>query len=198
MNTFQQTFQHMLNSNDILHGPPPPLQPAPGVPPVPVLQPAPVVPAALPHVPTLQPAPVPPPFTSNTIEFIKSFRSKPKLIHDGHSYTFHTERQNGNVAWRCDLNNKAARNKGISCTSTAVTTGTSSTSTLEYAKPHSHAPNPGRIGAKKIRNITKDTASQEVREPSQMTSPQFWTFLTPSVTFQDPPYGDVTILNFII
>ena len=50
-------------------------------------------------------------------------RGKPKLIHDGYIYTFHQTRTNGNVAWRCDLNNKASRARGISCNATAVTTG---------------------------------------------------------------------------
>ena len=67
------------------------------------------------------------------------------------------------TAWRCEHNNKAARDKGISCTSTAVTTGTSSNSTLKYTKPHSHLPAPGRVGAYKYKvcNVVKGAASTD-------------------------------------
>ena len=69
------------------------------------------------------------------------------------------------MAWRCEHNNEAARDKGISCTSTAVTTGTSSNSILEYTKPHSHLSAPGRVGAYKVRNMVKGEASSST-DPS--------------------------------
>ena len=103
--------------------------------------------------------PPPPASTTTLFQFIKSERGKPKLLHDGYIYTYQDTRSSGFVAWRCEYNNKAARAKGISCNSTAVTTGTSSTSTLEYAKPHSHLPDPGRVGANKVRNLVKSSAS---------------------------------------
>ena len=164
--SFQRSFQHLLAANSTLRGPPP-LQPAPTVPlQLPTLQPAPATlhhprPTSSPPLPVLQPA-LPPQASTNTrIEFIDSVRGKPKLIHDGYIYTFHQTRTNGNVAWWCDLNNKGSRVKGISCNATAVTTGTSSTSTLEYAKQHSHLPNVGRVGTFKVRNTVKDAASQD-------------------------------------
>ena len=70
--------------------------------------------------------------------------------------------------WRCDLNNKAARDKGRACNSTAVTTGTSTSSSLEYAKPHSHLPDPERIGGKKIRESTKETAKTTTEKPHKI------------------------------
>ena len=156
-NSFQLSFQHLLAANNILRGPPP-LQAAPSVR-VPLLLPAvlPVAPAA-PPLPVLHPAP--PTNASSRIEFLKSSRGKPKLLHEGYTYTYHKNRSNGNMAWRCDLTNTAARNNGISCNATAVTTGSSSTSTLEYARPHSHPPAPGRVAAYKVRNNVKTAASQ--------------------------------------
>ena len=44
----------------------------------------------------------------------------------------------GYILWRCDANNKAAREKGESVA--ALTTGDLPTSTLEWSRPHSHAP----------------------------------------------------------
>ena len=73
-------------------------------------------------------------FSSSTIEFVSSFRRKTKLIIDGYTYTFQKERNNGCVAWRRDLNNKAARDKGTACNTTAVTTSTSTSSFLEYPR----------------------------------------------------------------
>jgi hypothetical protein len=154
-NLFQQTFRNVRASNNVLLGPPP-LQPAPTAP-LPTLQR--VQPLPTPPLPVLHAAPPPAASTNTTIEFINSTRGKPKLLHDGYTYVYHKDRSNGNVAWRCDLNNKASRDKGISCSSTAVTTGTSSSSSLEYAKPHSHPPAPGRVGAYKVRNVVKTAAS---------------------------------------
>ena len=248
-NSFQRTFQHLLASNGLLHGPPP-LQPAPSIrPKIPqppslhqptilqppssqqltipqpptLLQPTNLQPPSsqqltipqpptlqqpttlqppssqqltipqpptlqqptnlqppssqsqqltIPQPPTLQqqnPPPPPPPgvppqpsSSPTALTFIESFRKKPKLVHDGYSYTYHARRGNGMVAWRCDLNNKAARVKGTSCNSTALTTGTSPSSTLEYTKPHSHPPDPAHIGARKIRNLVKAAAYRDV------------------------------------
>ena len=173
---FKRTFEHLRAVNVELLGPPP-LVPAPNAPPLtatsqttassaapPTLQPA---HPAVAHLPTLNSAPSPASVSSSTIEFIKSFRGKTKMFHDGHTYTFHKERNNGYVVWRCDLNNKAARDKGSACYSTAVTTGTSTSSSLEYAKPHSHLPDPGRIGGEKIRESTKEAAKTTTEKPSR-------------------------------
>ena len=162
-NLFQQTFHHIVAANNALLVPPP-LRPAPSVPPtlpasasipLPVLHPAPSAAA-----PAVAPPPPPPP-NRGPVEFILSKYGKPKLLHEGYSYTFHKKRETtGNVSWRCDLTNLGARKKGIFCYSTAVTTGTTSTSTLEYAKPHTHLPNPGHVGALKVRSNVKTVASQ--------------------------------------
>ena len=42
-----------------------------------------------------------------------------------------------------------------------ITTGNSFNSTLEYTKPHSHLPAPGRVGAYKVRNVVKGAASTD-------------------------------------
>ena len=80
----------------------------------------------------------------------------------------HKERNNGCVVWRCDLNNKAARDKGSACNSTAVTTGTSTSSSLEYAKPHSHLSDLGRIGGEKIRESTKEASKSMTEKPHKI------------------------------
>ena len=85
-------------------------------------------------------------------------RGKPKLVHEGHSYSYHKQRTNGYILWRCDANNKAAREKGISCNATALTTGDLPTSTLEWSRPHSHAPDSGKIGAISVRESMKTDA----------------------------------------
>ena len=51
--------------------------------------------------------------------------------------------------------------KGRLCNATAVTTGMSSSSFLEYARPHSHPPPTGRIGAYKVKNNIKSAASRD-------------------------------------
>ena len=48
----------------------------------------------------------------------------------------------------------------MSCNATAVTTGMSSSSSLAYARPHSHPPPTGRIGAYKVKNNIKSAASR--------------------------------------
>ena len=55
-------------------------------------------------------------------------------------------------------NNKSCRKKGISYSATAVTTGTTTSSSLEYAKPHSHLPDSSTIAALKIIDTTKNDA----------------------------------------
>ena len=49
------------------------------------------------------------------------------------------------------------------CNSTAATTGTKPTSTLDWARDHSHPPNPARIGAK---FICQDSKQRCVLEPT--------------------------------
>ena len=66
--------------------------------------------------------------------------------------------QKGYNAWRCDQNNKAARDKGSACPSTALATGMTSTSSLEYSRDHSYPPPTGRTGALKNNLKTAGTA----------------------------------------
>ena len=115
--------------------------------------------------------PQPPPSTqpqpsstssSSKVEFIESVRGSLKLLHDGYTYVCHSERSNGNVAWRCDRYNKAHRDKGTQCNATALTTGMSSFATLEYARPHNHFPSTGRVGAYRVKNQIKIVASQNL------------------------------------
>ena len=104
--------------------------------------------------------------SSGPLEFITSEKGKPKLIHDGYHYTYHQTRNSGHVAWRCVHNNKSCRTKGISCSATAVTTGTTTFSSLEYAKPHSHLPDPSKI----IDTTKNDAVVQPTVPPSNIVS----------------------------
>ena len=80
-------------------------------------------------------------------------------------------RNSRHVAWRCVHNNKSCRTKGISCSATTVTTGTTLSSSLEYAKPHSHIPDPSKITALKIIDTTKNGAVvQPTVPPSNIAS----------------------------
>ena len=90
---------------------------------------------------------------------MKSQRRKPKLIYNGYSY--HAEKANGEIAWHCDMNNKQQRDKGESCTSTAVTTGMSPNSNLGYAIDHSHPSTTRKIKAKVVGGNGKSRASEE-------------------------------------
>ena len=65
---------------------------------------------------------------------------------------YNKKKESGYIAWRCDQNNNAARDNGSACPSTAVTTGMTSTSTLEYSRHHSHPPPTGRTGALVLKN----------------------------------------------
>ena len=65
---------------------------------------------------------------------------------------YQNKRASGYIAWRCDQTNKAARDKRSACPSTAVTTGMTSTSTLEYSRDHSHPPPTGRTEALILKN----------------------------------------------
>ena len=68
-------------------------------------------------------------------------------------------------------NNKSCRTKGISCSVTAVTTGITTSSSLEYAKPHSHLPDSSKIAALKIIDTTKnDAVVQHTVPPSNIVS----------------------------
>ena len=148
--TFQRTFQHFAAANNTLHGPPP-LIPAPSVQvPQPTAPPAPAPSATAPSAT----APTPP----SQLEFINSTRGKPKLVHGGYIYVYHKDRSNGNIAWRCEQYSKPASTR---CSAAAVTTGKSSSSTLEYARDHNHTPSSGRVGAYKVKNNLKTVASQD-------------------------------------
>ena len=181
MNTFQSTFHHLVRANEVLN-PPPPLRPAPDNPQtsLPPLQAAPAysqpvpVPTSstAPTLPTLHTAPTPPSSTDPTIQIVQSSRGKPKLVHGGYSYSFHKERANGYILWRCDSNNKAARDKGISCNSTALTTGDSPSSTFQFARPHSHVPDAGKIGARAVREAMKADAVQGTEKPTVIVADQ--------------------------
>ena len=105
--------------------------------------------------------------SSGLLEFITSEKGKSKLIHDGCHYTYHQTRNSGHVAWRCVHNNKSCRTKGISCSATTVTTGTTPSSSLEYAKPHSHLPDPSTIAAL---NIIDTYCCSTHRTPSNIVS----------------------------
>ena len=98
---------------------------------------------------------------STQIMLIASIRGKPKLVNDGYTYVYHKKRESGYIAWRCDQNNKAARDKGSACPSTAVTTGMTSTSTLEYSRHHYHPPPTGRFGALILRNNPNTAATSD-------------------------------------
>ena len=92
---------------------------------------------------------------------------KPKLVHEGHSYSYHKQRTSGYILWRCDVNNKAAREKGISCNATALTTGDLPISTIEWSRPHSHAPDSGKIGAISVRESMKTDAVSQHADDTQ-------------------------------
>ena len=68
-------------------------------------------------------------------------------------------------------NSTAARDKGITDSSTAVMTDPNPSSSLEYAKPHSHASDLGRVGAKKIHNNSKSHCSRDrAAKPSNIVA----------------------------
>ena len=140
MNSFQLTFRQLVDANNVLAGPPP-LHPAPSY----------ILPASSSSSGATNA------FSSSSgpLEFITSERGKPKLIHDG--YHYHQMRNSGHVAWRCVHNNKFCWTKGIPCSATAVTTGTTHSSSPEYAKPHSHLPDPLQIAALKIIDTARPT-----------------------------------------
>ena len=166
MNSFQLTFRHLVDANNIL-AEPPPLHPAPSsIPPTSSCSSV--------STPASSSSSGPTPASSSSsgpLEFITSERDKPKLIHDGYHYTYHQTRNSGHVAWGCVHNNKSCRTKGISCSATAVTTGTTTSSSLEYAKPHSHLPDPSKIAALKIIDTTKnDAVVQPTVPPSNIVS----------------------------
>ena len=145
MNSFQLTFRHLVDANNVL-AEPPPLHPAPSsIPPTSSCSSGPTPASSSSSGPTPASS-----SSSGPLQFITSERGKPKLIHDGYHYTYHQTKNSGHVAWRCVHNNKSCRTKGISCSATAVTTGTTTSSSLEYAKPHSHLPDPSKIVALKI------------------------------------------------
>ena len=68
---------------------------------------------------------------------------------------YHKNRAIGYIAWWCDQTNKAAQDKGSACPSTAVKTGMTSTSTLEYFRDNSHPHPTGRTGALILKNNIK-------------------------------------------
>ena len=98
---------------------------------------------------------------SSQIDFIKSNRGKPKMVHGGYIYNYHKDRANGYIAWRCEQYSQGARLNGTACNATAVTTGTYSSSTLHYARDHNHPPFTGCVGARKVKNKIKAAASQD-------------------------------------
>ena len=98
---------------------------------------------------------------SNMLSFIKSERSKPKLSYGGFLYNYHREKSSGSITWRCEINSKHYRDLGISCSSTASTTGTFPTSTLEWARDHTHPPDNSKIKARVICQDVKERATME-------------------------------------
>ena len=174
MNSFQLTFRHLVDANNVL-AEPPPLHPAPSsIPPTSSCSCGPTHASSSSSGPTpaSSSSSGPTPASSSSsgpLEFITSERGKPKLIHDGYHYTYHQTRNSGHVAWRCVHNNKSCRTKGISCSATAVTTGTTTSSSLEYAKPHSHLPDPSKIAALKIIDTTKNDAVVQPTVPPSST-----------------------------
>ena len=97
------------------------------------------------------------------LSFIKSERSKPKLSYGGFLYNYHREKSSGSITWRCEMNSKHYRDLGISCSSTASTTGTFPTSTLEWARDHTHPPDNSKI---KARGICQDVKERAIMEPT--------------------------------
>ena len=106
MNSFQLTFRHVVDANNVL-AEPPPLHPAPSsIPPTSSCSSSSSgpIPAS-----SSSSGPTPASYSSSGplyLEFIASERGKPKLIHDGYHYTYHQTRNSGHVAWRCVHNNK--------------------------------------------------------------------------------------------
>ena len=141
MNSFQLTFRYLVHANNVL-AEPPPLHLAPSsIPPTSSCSSGPTPASSSSSGPT-------PASSSSSGPTPASSSSSGPL--DGYHYTYHQTRNSGHVAWRCVHNNKSCRTKGISCSATAVTTGTTTSSSLEYAQPHSHLPDPSKIAALKI------------------------------------------------
>ena len=129
----------------------------------------------LPLMPNLVPAPSTTPFSTSSIVTASSSAtpvpvpdpapapssSPTQLVHDGCTYVYHKKRASGYIAWRCDQTNKAARDKGSACPSTAVKTGMTSTSTLEYSRDNPHPPPTGRTGALILKNNIKTAGTTD-------------------------------------
>ena len=87
-----------------------------------------------------------------------SWRIHIRLSQGEFIYVYHKERSNGNIAWRCHQYSQPANTR---CSAAAVTTGTSSSSTLKYARDHNHPPSAGRVGVYKVKNNLKTVSSQD-------------------------------------
>ena len=105
------------------------------------------------------------------------------MVHGGYIYNYHKDRANGYIAWRCEQYSQGARLNGTACNATAVTTGTSSSSTLHYARNHNHPPFTGCVGARKVKNKIKAAASQyKTAKPYKIVSDSLHNaFLGPKV-----------------
>ena len=158
MNSFQLTFRYLVHANNVL-AEPPPLH---------------LAPSSIPPTSSCSSGPTPASSSSSGPTPASSSSSGPtpaSSSSSGYHYTYHQTRNSGHVAWRCVHNNKSCRTKGISCSATAVTTGTTTSSSLEYAQPHSHLPDPSKIAALKIIDTTKnDAVVQPTVPPSNMVS----------------------------
>ena len=76
-------------------------------------------------------------------------------------YIFYRQKDSGSILWRCEYNNTYYRKKGAGCPASASTTGSSPTSTLEWARDHSHLPDNARISPKVICQQAKERAISE-------------------------------------
>ena len=117
------------------------------------------------------------------LSFIKSERSKPKLYYGGFLYNYHREKSSGSITWRCEMNSKHYRDLGISCSSTASTTGTFPTSTLEWARDHTHPPDNSKI---KARVICQDVKERATMEPTATPKPHHYRLLDRRHTGRKP------------
>ena len=94
MNSFQLTFRHLVDANNVL-AEPPPLHPASSsIPPTSSCSsgPTPASSSSSGPTPASSSSSGPTPASSSSsgpLEFITSERGKPKLIHDGYHYTYH-------------------------------------------------------------------------------------------------------------
>ena len=89
------------------------------------------------------------------------------------------------------MNSKHYRDLGISCSSTASTTDTFPTSTLEWARDHTHPPDNSKIKARVICQDVKERATMEPTATPNLITTDSLIGATPDVNLSLPQPGSL-------